>query len=514
MRKRKWLRRIFIYAITLFAASFGLSRALRTSAARRYLISHLEASFGRPVEVGRFDFNLLDGARLEANSVTISEDPRFGQEYFLRADTLRAGLRWPALLSGRFEFGSLSLSRPSLNLVRDSQGRWNIEQWLPPASSFPFRPGFVGPPSVPPSVSTARLYRIDVNGGRINFKQGDDKSPLALVGVSGRVDQDAAGRWALDLEAQPMRAGVELQEIGTVSLRGYIAGTSARLQPAELSLTWRNVSLADALRLSRESDFGVRGELALDVSARVAPSSPGSHDAAGPGGAQWSISGVAHLTQFHGWKLPGRATDPAVSLSFDAAWRLGEARTQVPKFLIETPNSRLQGDGDLDWAHGLRPELHFNSSTIGLADVLAWYRALRPGVPANLDLAGTLGVDAKLSGWPLQLDQCALAGAGGRLTGTSLPSPVKIGAINASVFRGALDFAPTEISFAAPVAGGTSGTASADNAHANSFTMRGTIFPDGSGIFHGPRNWNFSIEGGTSHIENWLALSETLAQPL
>ena len=514
MRKRKWLRWIFILAIALFAASIGLSRALRTAAARRYLIAHLEASFGRPVEVGRFDFSLLDGARLEANSITISEAPRFGHEYFLRADTLRAGLRWPALLSGRFEFGSLSLSRPSLNLVRDSQGRWNIEQWLPPASSIPSRPGFVGPPAVAPSVPTARLYRIDVDGGRINFKQGDDKSPLALVGVSGRVDQDAAGRWALDLEAQPMRAGVELQEIGTVRLRGYIAGTSARLQPAELSLTWRNVSLADALRLSRESDLGVRGQLALDVSARVAPPLSYSSDPTRAGSAQWSIAGVAHLTGFHGWKLPGRNTDPAVNLSFDAAWRLGEAHTQVPKFLIETPNSRLQGAAELDWAHGLRPELHVNSSTVGLADVLAWYRALRPGVPANLDLAGTLGVDAKLSGWPLQLDQCALAGAGGRLTGTSLPSPVKIGAINASVFRGTLDFAPTEISFMPPTAGGTSATASADDAPPNSFTMRGTIFPDSSGIFRGPPNWNFSIEGATPHIENWMALSEALAQPL
>jgi hypothetical protein len=511
MRKRKWLRRIFIFAIALFAASFGLSRVLRTSAARRYLIAHLEASFGRPVEVGRFDFNLLDGARLEANSITISEDPRFGHEYFLRADTLRAGLRWRALLSGRFEFGTISLSRPSLNLVRDSQGRWNIEQWLPPASSSSSRSGFVGPPSAPRSVSTARLYRIVVDGGRINFKQGDDKSPLALISVSGRVDQDSTGRWALDLEAQPMRAGVELQEIGTLRLRGYVAGTSARLQPAELSLTWSNVSLADALRLSRESDFGVRGELALDISARVAPSDSESSSASA---ARWSIAGVARLTGFHGWGLPARNTDPAVNLSFDATWRLGEARTQVPKFLVQTPNSRLQGDGELDWAHGVRPELHLNSSSVAFADVLAWYRALRPGVPANLDLEGTLGVDATLGGWPLQLEQGAFASAGGRLTGTSLTSPVKIGAINAAVSRAALDVAPTEISFTAPISGAASGTASADDPPANSFTMRGTIFPDSSGIFHRPANWNFSIEGATPRLENWLALSDALAQPL
>jgi AsmA-like C-terminal region/AsmA family len=513
MHKRKWLRWILILAIVLFAASMGFSRALRTSAARRFLIAHLEASFGRPVEVRRFDFSLLDGARLEANSITIAEDPRFGDEYFLRADTLRAGLRWSALFAGRFEFGTLSLSRPSLNLVRNSQGRWNIEQWLPPAAPDKARSAFVGPSATARSVPTARLYRIAVDGGRINFKQGDEKSPVALVGVSGRVDQDAAGRWALDLEAAPMRAGVELQQIGTLRVRGNIAGTSARLQPAELNLTWSNVSLADALRLTRDSDLGVRGELSVDLSARVAPVNPDAK-AATAGGAQWSITGGARLTGFHGWRLPGRGTDPAANLSFAAAWRLGEARTQVPKFLLEMPNSHLQGAGELDWTHGLRPELRIDSSSVGFADLLAWYRSLRPGVPANLEFAGKLGVDATLGGWPLQLVQGAFSSAGGRLTGASLPSPVKIGAISAKVSKGALDIAPTEISFAAPAAGSATASAAADNASANSFTVRAMIFPDSSAMFQRRPNWNLTIEGGTPRVENWLALSEALAQPL
>ena len=117
MRKRKWLRWVLAVAVLTFAASAAFSRALQTAAARRYLITRLVASFGRPVDVARFDFSLLDGARLEAHSVTVSEDPGFGNEYFLRAETLTAGLRWSALLSGRFEFGSVTLSRPSLNLV-------------------------------------------------------------------------------------------------------------------------------------------------------------------------------------------------------------------------------------------------------------------------------------------------------------------------------------------------------------------------------------------------------------
>ena len=35
---------------------------------------------------------------------------------------------------GRFEFGTLTLERASLILVKNAEGRWNLERWLPPAT--------------------------------------------------------------------------------------------------------------------------------------------------------------------------------------------------------------------------------------------------------------------------------------------------------------------------------------------------------------------------------------------
>ena len=511
MRKRKWLRSVLVLGLLLLAASAGLSRALRTDAARRYLLAHLVASFGRPVEVARFDFSLLDGARLEAHSVTVAEDPLFGNEYFLRAETLTAGLRWPALLSGRFEFGSLSLLRPSLNLARDAEGHWNIERWLPPTSAAASRPGFVGPLATP---RVERLYRIQVEGGRINFKQRDDKSPFALLDVAGQVEQDGAGRWQLDLEARPMRAGVELQDIGTLRLRGAIAGTSARLQPAELNLTWRDASLADALRLARQADYGMRGGLSIDLAARVAPPAPASVDASGSSAALWSISGVARLTGIHGWKLPARGTDPAANLSLEAAWQLGQPRAQIRKVFVEMANSHLQAVGDLNWGHGFEPQFHIESSRLALSDILSWYRALHPDVAENLVAQGALGVDVTLGGWPIELQQGAVASVGGTLTGAALPAPLQIGAMNASVSRGGFDFAPTEISFSSAPSEGAGETAANIGDVPAALILRGSIFPDGRTVFRWPLNWNFSIEGGTPRAQDFLALSATLAQPL
>jgi hypothetical protein len=514
MTKRKWLRVALICGVLLLAASFGLSRALRGAAARRYLIAHLAASFGRPVEVSWFDFSLLDGARIEAHFVSVADDPEFGNEYFLRSDTLTAGVRWTALLAGRFEFGSVSLSRPSLNLVRDAGGYWNIERWLPPAPQAGARPGFVGPLAPLQDVRAARPYRIDVNGGRINFKQGDNKSPFALVDVAGRVEQNGAGRWQLDLEARPMRAGVELQDIGTLRVRGSIAGTTARLQPAQLNLTWRAGSLADTLRLVRQNDYGMRGLLAVDLDARIGPSESSTARSTDSGAAQWSISGGARLTGLHGWRLPERGTDPAANLSVEMVWRLGEPRAEIRKLLLEMPASRIQGTGDLDWAHGLHPQLNIASSRLALGDVLSWYRALQPDVAEDLRADCDLGLDLKLGGWPMQLQEGAISSVGGALTGKSLLAPLRIGVVNASVSRGGIDIAPTRISFAAAATGATLEEGQESSDPPNFFVLRGSLLPRANGVLHLPLDWNFSIEGATGRAQDWLALSSALAQPV
>ncbi len=514
MTKRKLLRVVLVGGVLLFVASFGFSRALRASAARRYLTAHLAASFGRPVEVSWFDFSLLDGARIEAHFVTVSDDPHFGNEYFLRAETLAAGLRWTALLAGRFEFGSVSLARPSLNLARDVDGHWNIERWLPPPSQPGARPGFVGPLAPPREVRPERPYRIDVDGGRINFKQGDNKGPFALVDVSGRVEEIGAGRWQLDLEARPMRAGVGLQDIGTLRLRGSIAGTTARLQPAELNLTWRAASLADTLRLIRQDDYGMRGQLAVDLNARIAPQESPPIPRADSGGAQWSISGVARLTGLHGWRLPERGTDPAANLSAEITWRPGERRAEIQKLLVEMPASRLQGIGDLDWAHGLRPQLHIESSTLELGDVFSWYRALQPDVALDLRADCALGLDLQLGGWPLQIWHGAITSVGGTLTTKLLPAPLQIGAVRSSIVHGRIDFSPTKVSFAFAPQGSDHDEAPAESEPQNSFVLRGSLIPRADGVFRWPPDWNFSIEGATPRVQDWMALSGAVAQPL
>src|SRR5260370_25604690 len=153
-----------------------------------------------------------------------------------------AGLRWMGLLRGHFEFGTMSLGKPSLILVRNAEGRWNLERWLPPAKSNPVQNSReYGPPS--PVAPVNHLERIEFDDGRINFKTEEDKQLFAFTNVSGSVEQVSPGRWQLQLEAQPWRSGVSLQSAGTITVRGDVAGASARLHPAGRTFHCRRATL-------------------------------------------------------------------------------------------------------------------------------------------------------------------------------------------------------------------------------------------------------------------------------
>jgi len=143
---RKWWKVGLAIALTVAVLQAAVSLLARTGRVHAYLTAHLERAFGRPVEVRSFDARIFPGLRLTANQVTVGEDPAFGYEYFLRAEQLSAGLRWSGLLRGHFEFGTLSFSKPSLILVRSSQGQWNLERWLPPAKPFAHSQPYVGRP--------------------------------------------------------------------------------------------------------------------------------------------------------------------------------------------------------------------------------------------------------------------------------------------------------------------------------------------------------------------------------
>lgn len=434
---RKWWKPALALFVSLIALQAAVSLLARTQRVHAYLVAHLERAFGRPVEVGSFNVRILPILQLDASSVTVGEDPAFGYEYFLRAEHLTAGLRWMGLLRGHFEFGTMSLSKPSLVLVRNAEGRWNLERWLPPAKVSPGQTsrGY-GPPS--PAAPVNRLQRIEIDDGRINFKLQEDKQPFAFTNVSGSVEQVSPGRWHLELEAKPWRSGVSLQSAGRLRVRGDLAGTSTRLQPAEINLQWSQASLADVFRLFRGQDYGVRGLFALDATAK-------SGNAKDDQPGDWTFSVQSRVAQIHRWDLTERDDNPRVNVSLKGRWNIGSGDLVAEQIAVEGPSSNLRGRFERTGGNAASTEVRLDSMGIQASDLLAWYRAFHPGVAEGITAEQYFTGGIILRGWPLAVESAALASRGGVVKVPGFAEPVRIGPVHGGRERSMVVIGPVRV---------------------------------------------------------------------
>ena len=445
MTPRKW-RRLALAVIALaIAAQLSISLLVRTHRVHAYLTTHLERAFGRPVEVGRFGVQLLPSPSFEAEDIRVGEDAAFGYEYFLRAERMTAALRWTGLLRGHFEFGTLSLSQPSLILVRNAEGRWNLESWLPPAKLNEGRSARIyGPPSAPTPVN--RLEKIEFDDARIDFKNGDDKLPFAFISVSGVVDQVSRGRWQLRLRATPWRSGISLQSTGTLTVQGDLAGTSARLQPAEIRMHWEQASLADLFRLLQGQDYGVRGVFSLDATAKSGV--PPNTSAVGKtSSGDWSFALQAQTTQIHRWDLTERLDNPQMNVSVKGRWNVAAGDLFAEEIVVQAPKSNLRATGSMAIRATPSLQLRIDSAGIQGADLLAWWRAFQPGIDEGVRVDLFFTGALTLGGWPLKLQQAAFSSRGGNVTVPDFAEPLRIGSIRGGRERNRFVIEPVHLSF-------------------------------------------------------------------
>jgi hypothetical protein len=506
-RLRKWWRPAVLLLGLVVMTQAGVSLLVRTHGVHGFLTHHLERAFGRPVEVAHFSVLLLPSPQLDADRITIGEDPAFGNEYFLWADHLTAGLRWTGLLRAHFEFGTLSLSRPSLILVRNAEGRWNLERWLPPAkaSARTYGPSF--------AAAANRLNRIDIDDGRINFKVAEEKLAFALTGVSGTVEQVSAGRWQLQLEAEPWRSGAALQSAGIVSVRGDVAGTSARLQPAQIHVHWERGSLADLLRLFRGRDYGVRGTFALDATA-----TSGTPDLSPPAEGlpgDWSYSVQARAGQIHRWDLNERSDNPRVNLSLLGRLNVATGEVRASRMVVETAKSNLRGTARAIISRDPAWEMRVDSAGVQASDGLAWFRAFQPGADDAISIQQYFTGAVTVRGWPLEVREAAFSSGGGEARVPELASPLRISAIEGGRYRDTLTIDPVHVSYiAAGPPGRAEATAAGVAAKRRAATeARGTVtiglqhdFARHAGVL--------SIDGHTDRVEDLLKITEAFGRPL
>jgi AsmA family len=264
IRRHPFFRRfLLVYLLLLAILLLALIPPLvNVNRFQRRIVTSISTTLGRPVHLDRVSLNLLPLPGFTLENFVVEEDPRFGFEPIIRANSVRVTLRASSLWSRNLEFSRISLDEPSLNLVHDTDGRWNFENLLLQASQITAAPTAqlkAGP--------APRFPYIEATGARINLKagaSGQEKLPFALTEADLALWLPTPGQWHLRLAGHPARTDTAASDTGTIELEGTFGRAKVFTQmPLDLTGRWRNAPLGEASLVLLGRDANLRGDLAL-----------------------------------------------------------------------------------------------------------------------------------------------------------------------------------------------------------------------------------------------------------
>ncbi len=348
---------------------------------QRRVAANMSATLGRPVHLDRVKLHMLPVPGLTFENLVVSEDPAFGVEPVIRANVVEATLRPGSLWRRQVEFSSLRFVEPSLNLVRNAEGRWNLESLLMHAaevSAAPTEQRKAGP--------TPRFPYIEATGGRVNLKLGEEKQPFSLTEADFALWLPTPEQWQVRIEGKPARTDRNVSDTGTVRLEGGLGRASRPGEvPVDLRASWHDAPMGEASKLLTGEDMEWRGRLTVEA-------------------ALAGKLGAAKLTaQIHLNDLRRADFVPAKLLNVDvecaATLEVETAVTTLPECSAETPAAagakeagRISGVADsIDLTTLRAKDLRVGMTGVPDAWLLNWARLFSQRIPENESPQGTAG---------------------------------------------------------------------------------------------------------------------------
>jgi hypothetical protein len=299
---------------------------------RRGLQAGLERTLHRRVTFGRVSVRVLPRPGFVIENAAIQEDPAFGSEPFVRVDRIECDIRWQTLLGARLAFSHFRLQHANINLVRQVGGGWNVERLflLTSAPSGAPRAGAsssqvaTGPPD------------LEVEDGRVNFKLGENKKPLAITDLRAQLSFDPAHSFLrFRLVGYPVRADLSVPTPGAVEVSGeWTLGRDLR-GPLNVVVRAREALVYDWAPLVSGRSTGLYG--VVDAELRVTGSI-----------RSLNFEGRGRLSELHRWdQIP--PSDPMPwTIAFRGQLDRDQGRVQLETTEASFADSHVHISGTID----------------------------------------------------------------------------------------------------------------------------------------------------------------------
>ena len=325
--------------------------------------------------MGTVRLRFLPRPGFEIDDLLVHDDPAFGDEPLVRAPEVEAAVSLGALLRGHIEIARLSLTDASLNLTRNAQGKWNLEDLIDRASHT-----VLAPTGAARIGSGPTFPYVEARGARVNLKVGSEKTHFALTNAELALWQESENTWGARLKARPIRTDANLTDTGVITASGLWRRSSEVHQtPIQISFQWKQAQIGQVSELVYGSEKAWRGTATLSGAVLGTPQ-------------RLKLAADASIDNFRHQEVIGSG-----SLRMAAHCTADYAPSAREFANLDCTGPAGGGYVQLKGSAGgvLENGKPFNTSDLWLvvnhapaASVVAALRHARPGVPADLTVTG------------------------------------------------------------------------------------------------------------------------------
>lgn len=392
----KALKIVGIVIAILLLIIIALPFVINVNSFRPKLESELSEALGRDVKVGNLSLSILSGT-VSAEDLSISDDPAYSKDAFIRAKSLKVGVKvMPLIFSKALHVTHITLDRPEIALLRDASGKWNFSSLG--SKSAASKQASSGASSTP----DLSVSRLDVKDGRLSVNRANssikphvydnvdisvrDFSPKSQFPYTISANLPAGGTTKLDGKAGPINS-TDVSESpieAKISVKGLDLTASGFVDP---STGIAGIADFDGTLNSDGRVLRTNGTLKADKLKLAVKGSPATQPV-----------GIKYATDYDLKKQGGTLTQGDVSLGKALAKLTGSYQSQGESTIL---NMKLSADNmPVDDLQGMLPALGI---------VLPSGSKLQGGtLSVNVGITGP--VDKLVIAGPIRLSQTKLAG--------------------------------------------------------------------------------------------------------
>ena len=391
---------VLIVAVVVFAATFNVNQYRGT------IQSELEKRLDRRVALGDMHLGIFP-PRLQVQNLSIADDPKFNDaKPFVEAQELDVSVKLLPLLSKSVEISSLSLQRPSVELIKDAQGTWNFSTIAATQKPAPSQ-----------NKQQFSLGQLAVQDGQVAITDEQARKPRVVYDHINLTLTDFAPDSPFSVDASVHFPGQGAQEIRLQGKGGPVQQHDPAATPFHGSLDLKDVSLAGFQKFLQTPAL-TNSDGVLSGHTNIASESG-------------KLSAVGQMT-VEQLRVRGLEVGYPISADYEVNDDLASDLLRINKGAVKLGQTPLFATGTVN----MKPtpaelDMNLKANNVSIAEIArlaaAAGIALAPGTTVN----GIVNADIHARG---PADKLALngtvAGRDIQASGKDIPQPVQIKAVN------------------------------------------------------------------------------------